>query len=143
MPIYEYKCPTCQKVFEEWVHLSEMHDAVPCPDCGAASPRIMSETSFVLKGGGWYVTDYGYRKGVKEDGSAPESKDAKADAASGGASNAKTCSGSQARCQRGAAGKACARGPVRAQGLCRRLAATAGSPTTTKTSKAREPCSAT
>ena len=88
MPIYEYKCPTCQKVFEEWVHLSEMHDAVPCPDCGAASPRIMSETSFVLKGGGWYVTDYGYRKGVKEDGSAPESKDAKADAASGGASKA-------------------------------------------------------
>ena len=80
MPIYEYKCPKCQKVFEEWVHLSEMHDAVPCPDCGAASPRIMSETSFVLKGGGWYVTDYGYRKGVKEDGSAPESKDAKAEA---------------------------------------------------------------
>ncbi|MBO4296632.1 MAG: zinc ribbon domain-containing protein [Desulfovibrio sp.] len=90
MPIYEYKCPTCQKVFEEWVHLSEMHDAVPCPDCGAASPRIMSETSFVLKGGGWYVTDYGYRKGVKEDGSASDAKDAKAETASGGASNAKT-----------------------------------------------------
>ena len=77
MPIYEYKCPACQKVFEEWVHLSEMHDAVPCPDCGQASPRIMSETSFVLKGGGWYVTDYGYRKGVKED-------DAKTDAKTGG-----------------------------------------------------------
>ena len=75
MPIYEYKCPACQKVFEEWVHLSEMHDAVPCPDCGQASPRIMSETSFVLKGGGWYVTDYGYRKGVKEDGAKTEAKD--------------------------------------------------------------------
>lgn len=75
MPIYEYKCPACQKVFEEWVHLSEMHDAVPCPDCGQASPRIMSETSFVLKGGGWYVTDYGYRKGVKEDDAKPEAKD--------------------------------------------------------------------
>ena len=74
MPIYEYRCPKCQNVFEEWVHLSEMHDAVPCPECGASSPRIMSETSFVLKGGGWYVTDYGYRKGVKEDGAAPEPK---------------------------------------------------------------------
>ena len=89
MPIYEYKCPACQKVFEEWVHLSEMHDAVPCPDCGQASPRIMSETSFVLKGDGWYVTDYGYRKGVKEDGAKPEAKDgaktaSKTDAKTGG-----------------------------------------------------------
>lgn len=92
MPIYEYKCPACQKVFEEWVHLSEMHDAVPCPDCGAASPRIMSETSFVLKGGGWYVTDYGYRKGVKEDGSAPDAKDAKE---SKGSQDARESKGSQ------------------------------------------------
>ena len=85
MPIYEYKCPACQKIFEEWVHLSEMHDAVPCPDCGQASPRIMSETSFVLKGGGWYVTDYGYRKGVKEDGTKTESKDGTtSDAKTGG-----------------------------------------------------------
>ena len=75
MPIYEYRCPKCQKVFEEWVHLSEMHESVHCPECGAYAPRIMSETSFVLKGGGWYVTDYGYRKGVKEDGANTEAKD--------------------------------------------------------------------
>ncbi|GAB1255140.1 FmdB family zinc ribbon protein [Desulfovibrio falkowii] len=45
----------------------------PCPKCGAASPRIMSQTSFVLKGGGWYVDDYGYRKGIKEEGGASSS----------------------------------------------------------------------
>ena len=97
MPIYEYRCPKCQKVFEEWVHLSEMHESVPCPECGAYAPRIMSETSFVLKGGGWSVTDYGYRKGVKEDGAAPdakpESKPESKDGAKAGAGEAKPAAG--------------------------------------------------
>ena len=34
MPIYEYRCPHCNKVFEEWVHLSDAQSMVPCPDCG-------------------------------------------------------------------------------------------------------------
>lgn len=66
MPIYEYQCPKCQKVFEEWVSLSQAHGEEPCPDCGTLSPRLISHSSFVLKGGGWYVSDYGYRKGIKE-----------------------------------------------------------------------------
>jgi putative FmdB family regulatory protein len=70
MPIYEYQCPKCQHTFEEWVKASESHGQEPCPKCGEPSPRIMSQTSFVLKGGGWYVDDYGYRKGVTEEGAA-------------------------------------------------------------------------
>lgn len=69
MPIYEYQCPACQKVFEEWTTVSEAHEDKPCPACGAASPRVLSNTSFVLKGAGWYVSDYGYRKGVKDEDS--------------------------------------------------------------------------
>ena len=53
MPIYEYQCPKCQHTFEEWVKASESHGQEPCPKCGEPSPRIMSHTSFVLKGGGW------------------------------------------------------------------------------------------
>lgn len=68
MPIYEYQCPACGRVFEEWVKVSEAHREEPCPDCGTPSPRIISRTSFVLKGDGWYVSDYGYRKGITEDG---------------------------------------------------------------------------
>lgn len=67
MPIYEYQCPKCGKVFEEWGKASESHREEPCPVCGTPSPRIMSRTSFVLKGDGWYVSDYGYRKGISED----------------------------------------------------------------------------
>lgn len=69
MPIYEYQCPSCRKVFEEWITVSEAHADRPCPECGAASSRVLSSTSFVLKGAGWYVSDYGYRKGVKDEDS--------------------------------------------------------------------------
>ncbi|MCK9239126.1 zinc ribbon domain-containing protein [Desulfocurvus sp.] len=57
MPIYEYRCNECEQIFEEWQRDHAEH-TVPCPVCGAESPRIISNTSFVLKGTGWYVTDY-------------------------------------------------------------------------------------
>lgn len=101
MPIYEYRCPKCQKVFEEWSHITEDHPEEPCPDCGTASPRIMSSTSFVLEGGGWYVTDYGYRKGVKDEkkdsssGSAPAAK-ASDSASTAGSTDAKAGASSAA-----------------------------------------------
>ena len=79
MPIYEYQCPKCQHTFEEWVKASDSLGQEPCPKCGESSPRIMSQTSFVLKGGGWYVDDYGYRKGVTEDGAASTSSSAASD----------------------------------------------------------------
>ncbi len=61
MPIYEYQCPECAHVFEEWVKSAtdENADHHPCPSCQATASRMMSNTSFVLKGGGWYVTEYG------------------------------------------------------------------------------------
>lgn len=61
MPIYEYSCKECHQIFEEWT--KHIDDAEPqaCPVCGNPAERIMSNTSFVLKGGGWYVTDYGYK----------------------------------------------------------------------------------
>lgn len=100
MPIYEYQCPKCQHVFEEMVSLSQAHGEEPCPLCGAPSPRMISHTSFVLKGGGWYVSDYGYRKGIKEEGSgsAPEAKASSGGepaAAGAGTSAASSASGTQ------------------------------------------------
>ncbi len=57
MPIYEYRCQDCQQTFEEW-QKDFVDRQVPCPVCGAKSERIMSSTSFVLKGGGWYSDLY-------------------------------------------------------------------------------------
>jgi len=73
MPVYEYKCPNCQHIFEEWLKISETTESAPCPKCGSQARHIISNTAFVLKGGGWYVTDYGYRKGASEDGQATAS----------------------------------------------------------------------
>lgn len=75
MPIYEYECPQCEKVFEEWGKTGDSHKN--CPICGTDSPRIISRTSFVLKGDGWYVSDYGYRKGITEEGGKGASTPAK------------------------------------------------------------------
>ena len=78
MPIYEYQCPQCQNVFEEWLKASEMTDTYACPQCGGEARHIMSHTSFVLKGGGWYVDDYGYRKGLTGEDAAPKANSADA-----------------------------------------------------------------
>lgn len=61
MPIYEYRCEDCHQIFDEWQKNFEEVQR-DCPVCGGSARRIVSNTSFVLKGGGWYVTEYGNRK---------------------------------------------------------------------------------
>ncbi|MBU1610967.1 MAG: zinc ribbon domain-containing protein [Proteobacteria bacterium] len=68
MPIYEYECQDCKQIFEEWQ--SGFEDKVlECPVCGADAKRLISNTSFILKGSGWYVTDYAGKNpsGQKQD----------------------------------------------------------------------------
>jgi len=58
MPIYEYACDACGHEFEETQNIRAEPVAV-CPKCRKRSVRrLISRTSFVLKGSGWYVTDY-------------------------------------------------------------------------------------
>lgn len=57
MPIYEYQCQACQAQFEEWQSGFEEKE-MECPECGKPAKRLISHTSFQLKGSGWYVTDY-------------------------------------------------------------------------------------
>ena len=125
MPIYEYQCPKCQHTFEEWVKASESHGQEPCPKCGEPSPRIMSHTSFVLKGGGWYVSDYGYRKGVTEEG--------------GSTASSGTSGGSSAPASSGAAGE---KASASASDSGNSAAKTASAPTPTKGSAASAPTKA-
>ncbi len=58
MPIYEYSCLECGHEFEKLQQVSDS-PVRKCPSCGLLKARRMiSRTSFVLKGDGWYVTDY-------------------------------------------------------------------------------------
>jgi putative FmdB family regulatory protein len=77
MPIYEYKCDACKKVDEVLLRFS---DPAPteCSFCGKGPlTKLISQTSFALKGSGWYVTDY------KGGGSASKGGDTEPAAASG------------------------------------------------------------
>ena len=61
MPIYEYKCPKCGHKFEALLRVSEMSEPQSCPkkDCGEKeAKKIVSRTSFSLKGGGWASDGY-------------------------------------------------------------------------------------
>jgi len=57
MPMYEYQCSSCKKVHEI---IQKFSDAplTECPECGGPMTKLMSASSFALKGTGWYTTDY-------------------------------------------------------------------------------------
>jgi putative FmdB family regulatory protein len=67
MPIYEYVCQDCGKLNEVLQKISDPPPA-KCDGCGAADKltKIVSRSTFVLKGGGWYSDLYGT---PKKDGS--------------------------------------------------------------------------
>ena len=57
MPIYEYECLNCAEVHEARQKFSDK-PLSKCPKCGGTLKKIISNTSFILKGTGWYKTDY-------------------------------------------------------------------------------------
>jgi putative FmdB family regulatory protein len=61
MPIYEYKCDQCGKEFELFQRITEP-EAKSCKFCKGRVHKMVSLSSFHLKGSGWYVTDYGGKK---------------------------------------------------------------------------------
>lgn len=68
MPIYEYRCQACGHQLEEIQKVSDSA-LTNCPACGKAKlQRLISHTSFHLKGSGWYATDF---KDKPKTGAAP------------------------------------------------------------------------
>lgn len=57
MPTYEYECADCKRVFEIRQRISEPA-LETCDRCGGSVRRLIAAAPFILKGGGWYVTDY-------------------------------------------------------------------------------------
>ncbi len=58
MPIYEYECKKCGKIFEIYQRLSEKGEDIKCPVCGAEKP-IKRVSSFSSCGGDGYASNYG------------------------------------------------------------------------------------
>lgn len=74
MPIYEYKCSACEEQLEVMQKISDPRLTV-CPECGGELSKLISNTSFVLKGGGWYADGYSSSGGNGK--ASPEKKNGK------------------------------------------------------------------
>lgn len=79
MPIYEYICEKCGSHLEV---LQKVSDAPlkRCQKCRGKLEKIVSRTSFQLKGGGWYATDYS-RKPSSASASKADKSEKKAESA--------------------------------------------------------------
>jgi putative FmdB family regulatory protein len=66
VPIYEYRCQACGAELEKLQKISDPV-LVDCPECGRESlVKLVSASSFRLKGGGWYESDF--KTGNKKNG---------------------------------------------------------------------------
>jgi putative FmdB family regulatory protein len=61
MPVYEYRCTSCEKEFEYQQRMADPPMSV-CEACGGALERLISRTAFQLKGSGWYKDLYASSK---------------------------------------------------------------------------------
>jgi putative FmdB family regulatory protein len=95
MPIYEYACAACGHEFEEWQKMSDP-PVKTCPKCKKKKvERLISQTAFQLKGGGWYADLYSSSKPGKDKsgdggGAAKDAGSSASGAASGGSDAGKS-----------------------------------------------------
>src|SRR5579863_976935 len=66
MPLHEYRCSKCDKIFEVLEKFADAPLTVH-PGCGGQVERMLSAPAFQFKGSGWYATDYPKSGGEKKD----------------------------------------------------------------------------
>lgn len=76
MPLYEYQCTQCGKV-EEAIQKFSDAPLTTCNHCSGKLNKLISQSSFHLKGTGWYVTDYSKKSSAVDDKISKPSTDKK------------------------------------------------------------------
>jgi putative FmdB family regulatory protein len=106
MPIYEYRCEKCGKIFEVLQRFSDdplkIHEA-----CGGEVEKLISHSAFQLKGSGWYQTDYAKGSAAaqapkgegKADASSESKSEGKAETSSESKSDSKSESKSESKAE--------------------------------------------
>ncbi len=67
MPLYEYQCAECGGIEEAIQKFSDAPLTV-CRHCSGKLNKLISQSSFHLKGTGWYVTDYSKKPAAASSG---------------------------------------------------------------------------
>ena len=62
MPFYEYECTKCNHTTEVFQKISDP-PITECERCSGKMKKLISRSTFHLKGTGWYVTDYASKTG--------------------------------------------------------------------------------
>jgi putative FmdB family regulatory protein len=70
VPIYEYQCTKCGEVFEAFQKITDA-PLSQCKFCKSKVEKLFSQSTFHLKGSGWYLTDYA-RKNSSSSGEKPK-----------------------------------------------------------------------
>lgn len=79
MPVYEYHCKKCDGIFEEWQKISEPPVKI-CTLCNSRRvEKLISQSTFHLKGSGWYLTDYGRKSSPPKDEKSETKSEAKSE----------------------------------------------------------------
>ncbi len=95
MPIYEYQCTKCGEIFEAFQKITD-DPLNECKFCRGKVEKLISHSSFQLKGSGWYLTDYARRSSSSSSVDKPkESKSEEAKPASSTESKAEKSSESK------------------------------------------------
>lgn len=74
MPTYEYECEQCGRTYDVWQRISAP-PLTHCQHCKGPVHRLLAPAPFILKGGGWHVTDYpseSRKKAMEAEKKAPE-----------------------------------------------------------------------
>ncbi|PON16259.1 hypothetical protein C2W62_19470 [Candidatus Entotheonella serta] len=78
MPIYEYRCLDCDHEFERMQKFSDP-PLETCPSCEGTVQKLISRSTFHLKGNGWYVTDYARKSGNNNKSESTTTSEAKSE----------------------------------------------------------------
>jgi putative FmdB family regulatory protein len=81
MPIYEYECTKCGKIEEVLQNFSDK-PLTKCQSCTGKLHKLVSQSTFHLKGTGWYVTDYANKSAKAQKPSSKNRKSKPADTTS-------------------------------------------------------------
>jgi putative FmdB family regulatory protein len=91
MPLYEYQCTECGEI-EEAIQKFSDTPLTTCKHCAGKLNKLISQSSFHLKGTGWYVTDYSKKKSSasNKDAESTSSKSEKSSSAKADSQTAKS-----------------------------------------------------
>lgn len=58
MPLYDYVCGQCERVETKLLKMDDARNLIPCDHCIGFMRKQIGAASFILKGTGWYKTDF-------------------------------------------------------------------------------------